>query len=523
MQKIVETLTCKNGAVHTFFDFKKAAYSTVEVELDTTYPENLEIVVGEVAENNRIVHAPGFRTFFQKIIQTGTGHQIIKLDIPYFQAYGEKEHMRCPAETSGEFVPLRYVEVNRHYGDVTVHRTAYYPNWNDQASSFESSSEALNKVWDFCKYSIKATSVFECYVDGERERMPYEGDTVIIQLGHFCNDTKYDIAGNTIDWFCGIGRDSWITEWILSVPRLVQDYILYSGDADSLNRWQSKLPEKLLPACRDEDGLLCNHLYKAASKNIKLPFSDLVDWPESDRDGYEFGDSNFVPNAMLFRALEITAGLTGSASYKQEAAQVRQAIRKRFLRNGLFVDSAESSHTALHTAVFALAFDLAEGAEIEAHKKVIAAKDMACSVYCAQYLLEACFKHNMAEHAIKLLTSDSDRSWLGMLRDGTTISAESWNERCKPNLDWTHAWGAAPANIITRCLCGIRPTAPGFAEFIVDPQPGNLDFFKVVQPTPHGAIELEWSQQSITLTVPPGTCARYREQVFAPGKHSIKL
>jgi hypothetical protein len=129
----------------------------------------------------------------------------------------------------------------------------------------------------------------------------------------------------------------------------------------------------------------------------------------------------------------------------------------------------------------------------------------------------------MAEHAIKLLTSDSDRSWLGMLRDGTTISAESWNERCKPNLDWTHAWGAAPANIITRCLCGIRPTAPGFAEFIVDPQPGNLDFFKVVQPTPHGAIELEWSQQSITLTVPPGTCARYREQVFAPGKHLIKL
>jgi hypothetical protein len=232
----------------------------------------------------------------------------------------------------------------------------------------------LNKVWDFCKYSIKATSVFECYVDGERERMPYEGDTVIIQLGHFCNDTKYDIAGNTINWFCGIGRDSWITEWILSVPRLIQDYILYSGDADSLDRWQSKFQEKLLPSCRDEEGLLCNHLYKAASKNIKLPFSDLVDWPESDRDGYEFGDSNFVPNTMLFRALEITAGLTGSASYQQEAAQVRQAIRKRFLRNGLFVDSAESSHTALHTAVFALAFDLAEGAEIEAHKKLLPPK-----------------------------------------------------------------------------------------------------------------------------------------------------
>ena len=520
MQKVVETLICKNGYLHAFFDFKKAAYSTLEVELDTSYPENLEIVVSEVAENGRIVHAPGFRTFFQQIVQTGVGHQVIKLNMPYFQAYGEKGYMRPPEDVEGEFAPFRYVEVNRHYGDITVRRTVYYPDWDDQASIFESSSNELNTVWDFCKYSIKATSVFKCYVDGERERMPYEGDAVITQLGHFCNDAHYDIARNTIDWFCGIGRDSWFTDWILSVPRLIQDYIFYCGDRDSLECWLPKLPEKLLPGCRDKDGLLDSRFYQSKTPG-RPDFKDLVDWPKSERDDYDYGESNFVSNAMLYRALEITAGLTGQECYLKEAEEVRLAIRKRFLKNGLFVDSENSLHTALHTAIFALAFDLAEDAEIEAHKAIISAKDMACSVYCAQYLLEACFKHDMADHAIKLMTANNDRSWLGMMCDGATISAESWNERCKPNLDWTHAWGAAPANIITRCLCGIRPTAPGFAEFIIDPQPGNLEFFKTVQPTPHGSIKIEYSNKKLHFAVPENTQASFRNQIYGAGVYCL--
>ena len=522
MQKIVETLTRDDVMVHGFFDFGRAAYATLEVELECPFPENLEIIVGEIAQDGRIVHAPGFRTFIQQIVQTRTGHQVIRFRIPdYIQAYGEASYRPRPAGTDGEIAPFRYAEVNRHYGPVTVRRTAYYPDWDDHAARFESNCDALNKVWEFCRYSIKAASVFDCYVDGERERMPYEGDTVINQLGHFCCDARYETARNTIDWFCGGGRDSWFTDWLLSTPRLIQDYILYSGDTASLKRWLPALEKKLLCDRRDSDGLLNGRFYAPSTPGAR-PFADLVDWPPSERDGYELGEINFVPNAMLFRALEITAELTGETRYRAEAQKIRQAIRRKFLKNGLFTDSAGSSHTALHTAVYALVFGLAEGAEIAAHKEIIAGKDMACSVYCSQYLLEACYEHGLAEHALKLMTSDSDRSWLGMLRDGTTITAESWNERCKPNLDWTHAWGAAPANIVTRCLCGIRPTAPGFAEFTVDPRPGSLDHFHVVQPTRHGAIELDWEPGRLDLTVPEGTRAQCRGKLYEAGNHVIQ-
>ncbi|NDD49049.1 MAG: hypothetical protein EBZ28_04215, partial [Alphaproteobacteria bacterium] len=48
--------------------------------------------------------------------------------------------------------------------------------FDESASSFDSSDEVLNQIWDFCKYSMKATSFCGYYVDGDRERIPYEAD-----------------------------------------------------------------------------------------------------------------------------------------------------------------------------------------------------------------------------------------------------------------------------------------------------------------------------------------------------------
>jgi len=44
--------------------------------------------------------------------------------------------------------------------------------------------------------------------------------------------------------------------------------------------------------------------------------------------------------------------------------------------------------------------------------------------------------------------------------------------RYKPNSDWNHAWGAAPANIIPRQLWGIQPKVPGFKVVHIRPKWG---------------------------------------------------
>lgn len=121
---------------------------------------------------------------------------------------------------------------------------------------------------------------------------------------------------------------------------------------------------------------------------------------------------------------------------------------------------------------------------------------MACSVYGAQFLLEALYKQGEANYALNLMTATSDRSWWNMMRSGSTITLEAWDLKYKPNLDWNHAWGTAPVNIITRYLWGIKPVQPGFAAVQIKPQPGNLKFSKIKVPTIKGPINAEFRQIS---------------------------
>lgn len=77
-----------------------------------------------------------------------------------------------------------------------------------------------------------------------------------------------------------------------------------------------------------------------------------------------------------------------------------------------------------------------------------------------------------------------------MLKCGSTISMEAWDDSFKPDQDWNHARGAAPANIIPRELACIKPLKPAFASFSLEPQIGSLEYVELRHPASHGAIEV---------------------------------
>ena len=79
----------------------------------------------------------------------------------------------------------------------------------------------------------------------------------------------------------------------------------------------------------------------------------------------------------------------------------------------------------------------------------VRSRNMSCSVYGSQILLEGLFEHGGSKHANELMASKAERSWYNMIRFGSTITMEAWDKRYKPNLDLNHAWGAAPANILS--------------------------------------------------------------------------
>jgi hypothetical protein len=100
-----------------------------------------------------------------------------------------------------------------------------------------------------------------------------------------------------------------------------------------------------------------------------------------------------------------------------------------------------------------------------------------------------------------------------MIRAGSTITLEAWDLKYKNNLDWNHAWGAAPANIISRFVLGVRPLEPGFGKVIIHPQPGLLKKVSGIIPTIRGPISVSLENNQgypleLRITIPASMTAK---------------
>jgi hypothetical protein len=120
-------------------------------------------------------------------------------------------------DSIGIILPFRSAEIisRQRIPENMVIRKGYHHRVHEDASSFRSSDSLLNAIWDLCKHTIKATTFAGLYVDGDRERIPYEADALINQLSHYAVDTVHDIARNTIDYL--MASPAWPTEWQLQM------------------------------------------------------------------------------------------------------------------------------------------------------------------------------------------------------------------------------------------------------------------------------------------------------------------
>jgi len=97
------------------------------------------------------------------------------------------------------------------------------------------------------------------------------------------------------------------------------------------------------------------------------------------------------------------------------------------------------------------------------------------------------------------------------VESGTTITWEAWDQKFKPNQDWNHAWGAAPANLLPRFVLGAEPLAAGWKQARIRPHPGTLAFARGKVPTPRGPLTVDWNNGSsfeMKLTLPEGMTAK---------------
>lgn len=524
---------------HAFIDFGRAAFATLLLTLDSPQDAEMEIHLGEVPNGPHAINRnPGGARRYQMIPLTlQKGQHTYQLEIPTDPRNTGDFAIKMPDDLF-EVYPFRYCEIINCPVPITPasirQLTVHYP-FNDTASQFTSSSRVLNDIWDMCQYTMKATSFCGYYVDGDRERIPYEADGYINQIGHYGTDREYTLARRTNEYL--ITTPTWPTEWHLYTVLVAYNDLMFTGNTASIEHYYEDLKAKTLLALAREDGLISTetglltdevrdaiHFLGKSSDHFKSGIRDIVDWPQVERDGYDMVPINSVVNALHHRSLTSMADIAlalnkpdDAQSFRDQAAQVKKAFQEKLIDpvSGIVLDGEDSPHSALHANIFALACDLVPDENLERVKAYVQSRGMACSVYVSQILLEALYAAGADAYALSLMTSTGERSWAHMIYDvGTTIALEAWDNRFKPNQDWNHAWGAAPAGVIPFNLMGIRPLEPGFGKVRIAPQPGALRWAQITTPTIRGGITISFNND-------PGTS--FHMEVDLPGNVSAQL
>jgi hypothetical protein len=512
---------------HYFIDFGKDAFGTLELAYRATSPETLTIHLGEKLKQGRIDSQPGATIRYQKVDLAVTPEQVHYVLQLFADKRNTNEHAIPVPDSAGVIMPFRYAEIENAKQKITaedVKQRAIFHYFEDDQSLFNSSDNVLNAVWNLSKYSIKATSAFGVYVDGDRERIPYEADAYINQLSHYGVDAEYAMAKQTIEYF--MGHPTWPTEWLLHTALMMYQDYYYTGDTELIAAYYEKLKYKTLIDLSRSDGLISTHsplvtdkyMQKLGFQNPSKRLKDIVDWPPSqkdtkwklataagERDNYDMVPVNTVVNSFFYQNMVIMSELAKVLDKPEDAKQfsdmankVKESINQKLFdrTKGIYIDGEGSTHASLHANMLPLAFDLVPDEHIPNVVKFIKSRGMACSVYGAQYLLEGLYKARAGQYGLDLLRATDDRSWYNMIKVGSTITMEAWDVKYKPNSDWNHAWGAAPANIVGRYLWGIQPKTPGFRNIVIRPQMADLAFSEIEVPTLLGKITARYQHDS---------------------------
>ena len=568
----------KRGAV-TFLDFGKAAFATMEFTYKAKTPHTLTIRVGEMLDKdgnvNRTPPAKSNIRYQELKVNVKPGQTIYRIPVQTDERNTRPNQAIALPKGFPPLVPFRYAEVEGAQNSLNSNdfeQLAFHTFWDDAASSFKSDNKILNQVWDLCKYSIKATTFNGLYVDGDRERIPYEADAYLNQLSHYTTDREYAIARRTIEYF--MKNPTWPTEWQQHVALLIYADYMYTGNTELIERYYDALKHKTLFELSNEDGLITStkvdkeFMAKLGfPEGYKKPLTDIVDWPpakfngsdtKGELDGFVFKPYSTVINAFFYENMKIMAEFAKILGKTQEvldfelrASKAKKAVNEQMFdkERGIYVDGIGTDHASLHANMMPLAFGLVPQEHYKSVVDFVKSRGMACSVYGAQFLMDGLYNAGEENYALELLANTSDRSWYNMIKIGSTITLEAWDNKYKNNLDWNHAWGAVPANVIPRGLWGIKPKTPGFGIASIKPQMGKLKSSVIEVPTVKGTIKAKYTHngarlQTYEIEIPGNMVAEFSlnnlagkdlihngEKVpsefenvrLSPGKHTIQL
>lgn len=405
---------------------------------------------------------------------------------------------------------------------------------SDFAAEGSDEADMLNRLYDFCKYTIQATNQ-DVFVDSQaRERAPYEGDLLVNSNTSYAVSGNYSLARHSNEWL--IDNPTWPNDYSLfSVEMSYWDYI-YTGNTDSIQENYRALKNKLTTKVASEDS--ATGLIRV--KGGQAGESALIDWPTSERDGYQGSYYDVVMNAEYVGIYRYMAAICTALDQLEDAevytvkadklqnSLITYAYDKT---NGRFYDSLDQSykatqHSSTHATAYALTYGVFDSQEMADDMCAFVydncKEEFKGSVYVTYFILKGLYTGNHGEMAQKLMTNarvGTNVKTFASLLDNLycTITPEAWGHAHKNNMTLSHPWGASPGCSIVQGLFGILPLKAGFKEFSVKLQPGGIPSASVTTPTIKGKVQVSYQNGSeedlagnkltASVTVPANTKA----------------
>ncbi len=421
-----------------------------------------------------------------------------------------------PTLSAAQAVAFRYILV-RTEGNVTYEdiRASYEYLPVSNKGSFSCDDDLLNRIYETSVRTFHLCSR-EFFLDGiKRDRWVWSGDATQSYLINFYSFFDNEICRRTMRLLRGKDPvtvhlntiQDYTLYWFISLG----DYYLYTGDLDFIKEIYSlavSLMEQFCLPQTDERGFLM-------PKETDWVF---IDWggPED----MNKGDVSFIQIlfAQALKVLSSMAGLIGDTEQEKRYLVLHQALLAHIFdtfwdeKQGCFLHGTrEQGHDYVtrYANMFAILFGYLTPEQTRRVRQSVLLNDDCYPIttpYMKYYELLAMGEAGLFPQMHQFLTY----YWGGMLDLGCSTFWETYDPAQKGAEHYAmyghpygkslcHAWGAGPIILFGKYYLGVRPTAPGYQTFLVEPHPNGLKHIKGAVPTPEGSILVEIAPEKITV------------------------
>ncbi len=381
--------------------------------------------------------------------------------------------------------------------------------------SFESSDEALNRLWKASRW-LTQICMQNRYLDSPHNQEPLgdTGDSMIESLENFYAFDEPALTRQDLRKFAGIldhfQEANFHTSYALLWLQMLMDYYDYTGD-EALLREMAPTVNRLLDHFATFQG--ANGLLSEAPNYMFMDWVTIGGFP-GHHPPAEIGQGYMT--AFYYRALADGARLAtilGDNPRRLKYEQLRTGVKAAFERElwdanaGLYRDGKPHTnhqptgrwlpedkdivtHTP-HVNALAVLYDLAPKARQPLIlEKLLASPPLEVQPYFMHFILAA------EDHA-----GVFDRyGWAQMqqwhLNPETRTFSEDWNAG-----DHSHGWGGTPLIQMSSLILGVTPASPGYKRVMISPRLAGLETAKGVVPTPLGDVQVSWTKTDTLFTL----------------------